>query len=127
MQDGSEVVQRDISSGMFNTLMLLSYLILSPPSTVLLIDELENGLGFNCLADIISEIKSVNFQCIISTHHPKVISDMATEHWKVVNRKGNRVIVNPATAVLQSTSHHDHFIQLLNSASYNQSADLKPN
>ncbi len=116
--DGTVIPQSEISSGMFKTLMLLSDLMLSSDNTVLLIDELENSLGVNCLPDIIQEIKSANFQCIVSTHHPKIINDIPVKHWKIVNRKGNEIHVDDATDLEKSSSHHDKFIQLINSSIY---------
>ncbi|MFT4924975.1 MAG: ABC-type glutathione transport system ATPase component [Phenylobacterium sp.] len=118
LKDGSVIEQFDISSGMYKTMMLLAELLLSSDNTVLLIDEIENSLGINCLPDIIQEIKSAPFQCIISTHHPKIINDIPAKSWKIVNRKGAVIHADDATDIANSSSHHDPFIQLLNNTIY---------
>lgn len=115
LNDGTTVDQKSISSGMFKTMMLLSDLMFSSKYTVLLIDEVENSLGVNCLPDIIQEIKSSKFQCIISTHHPKIINDIPPKNWLIVSRDKGNISVSKATDIENSTSHHDKFIQLINS------------
>ncbi|PSU75705.1 hypothetical protein CTM93_19735 [Photobacterium phosphoreum] len=115
LNDGTIVEQEDISSGMFKTMMLLSDLMFSSKFTVLLIDEVENSLGVNCLPDIIQEIKSSDFQCIISTHHPKIINDIPPKNWLIVSREKGNISASKSTEIINSTSHHDKFIQLINS------------
>lgn len=118
MRDGKVISQSDISSGMFKTLMLLADLMLSGENTVLLIDELENSIGVNCLPDILKEIKSAPFQVIVTTHHPKIINDIPPKHWKVVHRKGHEILIDDANEIAESNSHHDPYIQLINSGLY---------
>lgn len=107
MDNGKVIEQKDISSGMFKTLMLLSDLMFSSKNTVLLIDELENSIGINCLPDIISEIKSAQFQVIVTTHHPKIINDIPPKYWKIIHRNGDEILVDDAKAISESKSHHD--------------------
>ncbi|WP_052960014.1 AAA family ATPase [Photobacterium angustum] len=113
--DGTIVKQSNISSGMFKTMMLLSDLMFSSKNTVFLIDEIENSLGVNCLPDIIQEIKAANFQCVISTHHPKIINDISPSNWLIVHRDSGVIKTSKATDIENSSSHHDKFIQLINS------------
>lgn len=109
------ISQNYLSSGMFKTLMYISELYLSPEGSVILIDEFENSLGVNCIdsvTDLILENKKVQF--IITSHHPYIINNIGTKHWKIVTRQGNKVQVKEPQELGISQSRHQGFIDLIN-------------
>jgi hypothetical protein len=111
------IPQSEISSGMLRTLVHLFELHVAPAGSVVLIDELENGLGANCLPGLTRFMLSrmPDLQLILTSHHPCVINDVPVDAWKVVTRKAGRVCVKGARdiAAVQSTSHHEAFTRLL--------------
>ena len=116
------IVQQNISSGMFKTLMHISELYLCPEGSVILIDEFENSLGVNCI-DIITEDlvqENRNLQFIITSHHPYIINNIGFEYWKIVTRKGGVVTVKDAEDLNLGKSRHQAFMQLINSEVYTE-------
>ncbi|MFQ2224505.1 AAA family ATPase [Aeromonas enteropelogenes] len=118
MEDNSTVAQENISSGMFKSMIIIAFLYLGAKNTVLLIDEIENGLGVNCLPDIISELQGASVQTIISTHHPRIINEIKPKDWHIVTRNGGLITASRADEIVDSTSVHDPFIKLINSKKY---------
>jgi predicted ATPase len=114
------IPQFKISSGMFNALMHLCELYLCAENSVILIDELENSLGINCLGPISDEIvdNTKNTQFIITSHHPTIINSIKYNSWKVVTRNANNVSVSKYD-VDTTESAHDPYVQLINSIQYN--------
>jgi predicted ATPase len=114
------IPQFNISSGMFNALMHLCELYLCAENSVILIDELENSLGINCLGPISDEIvdNTKGTQFIITSHHPTIINSIKFNSWKVVTRSANNVFVNKYD-VNTTESAHDPYMQLINSIQYN--------
>ncbi|WP_445945777.1 AAA family ATPase [Shewanella sp.] len=118
LTNGDRVPQPRISSGMFKSMMILADLVLSNKNEVIIIDEIENSLGVNCLPDIISEMKSSEMQCIFSTHHPRIISDIPAKNWQIVSRKSGEITSCKSEDLIKSNSKHDKFIQLMNNEIY---------
>ncbi|MGR6834090.1 AAA family ATPase [Aliivibrio wodanis] len=119
MKDGKKVPQGNISSGMFKAMMILSELLMGNNNSPIIIDEIENSLGVNCLPDILSELQTAQNQVIITSHHPRVINDISKNYWKVVSREKNgNIRTYPANEVLDFESNHDNFLLLLNSSIY---------
>ena len=114
------IPQFKISSGMFNALMHLCELYLCAENSVVLIDELENSLGINCLGPISDEIvdNTKNTQFIITSHHPTIINSIKYKSWKIVTRNANNVSVGKYN-VDTTESAHDPYMQLINSIQYN--------
>lgn len=93
----------------------LCYLLLSPPHSVFLIDEFENGFGVNCI-DAISEwlLKpNMKYQFIITSHHPYIINHIPSKRWKIVSRNKNIIQAYEADQFLDE-SNHESFIKLIN-------------
>jgi predicted ATPase len=113
------IPQFKISSGMFNALMHLCELYLCAENSIILIDELENSLGINCLGPISDEIvdNTKNTQFIITSHHPTIINSIEYNSWKVVTRNANNVLVSKYD-VDTMESAHDPYVQLINSIQY---------
>jgi hypothetical protein len=112
----------DLSSGMVRVLATMIGLALTPAGSVILIDEIENSLGKNCLPDLIDLIlgRAPDFQFIITSHHPYVINNLPVSTWKLVQRRGSQVRVLAARDIpeLQRASHFDAFDRLLNLPEY---------
>lgn len=109
------ISQSDISSGMLRSLMQISEIYLCPEGSVLLMDEFENSLGVNCIDELTNDILSVdrNIQFILTSHHPYIINNIPYQNWKIVTRKGGKVMVKSATDYRIGESKHDYFMQLL--------------
>jgi len=110
------IIQSQISSGMYRTLMHLSELYLCREGTVILIDEFENSLGVNCIDELTVDLQTSshrNLQFIITSHHPYIINQINFENWKLVTRKGSEVITRKATDIVDfNKSKQQAFIQL---------------
>jgi len=110
------IIQPQISSGMFRTLMHLSELYLCPEGTVILIDEFENSLGVNCIDELTIDLQTSshrNLQFIITSHHPYIINQINFKNWKLVTRKGSQVITREANDLIDfNKSKQQAFIQL---------------
>ncbi len=118
------IVNQALSNGMLQTLIFLIELELAPAETIFLIDEIENGLGVNCLPQLMDYflLRSQELQFMITSHHPYVINNIPTKYWKVVTRQGPTVSVIEADEIpeLQTKSAHEKFILLVNSQAYEE-------
>ncbi|QJB45160.1 AAA family ATPase [Dolichospermum flos-aquae] len=112
------IPQEQISSGMFRTLIFLIEVINAPEESVMLIDEFENSLGINCMAELTDFIldKSPNVQFILTSHHPYIINNIPWKTWQIVSKYGNEVRVRKASDIpaLDTASSLDKFTQLIN-------------
>lgn len=94
------ILQGEWSDGIYRVLHLLMapkipFTIgtqLVPPSLIL-VDEIENGLDFKSLKYIINYLKdySDESQIIISSHSPLVCDFVHPENWIIVRRKGSKL------------------------------------
>lgn len=114
-EKGTKSWIENISSGMMKALMYISELYLAPENCIILIDELENSLGVNCLDDI-TEIVLDNrkSQFIITSHHPYIINNISPAYWKIVTRKAGLVTVKDSEYFHISESRQKAFIDLIN-------------
>jgi AAA domain, putative AbiEii toxin, Type IV TA system len=118
------IADSDISAGMAKVLVYFVELSLTPPGSVVFIDELENSLGKNCLpevADLILE-RASEIQFIVTSHHPEVINRLPYKCWKVIRRRGSVVDVIPADSIvaLHTASSLEKFTQLINLREYEE-------
>lgn len=120
--------QTDISSGMMRTLVHLAEIFLSPPGTVILIDEFENSLGVNCIDAVTEDLldSSSSIQFIITSHHPYIINNVSVDYWKIVFRDGALVQTVDASELGIGISSHDSFLQLMNSEQYSGGIAARP-
>lgn len=106
----------ELSNGMLKTLGIISDLYLLPAGSVLLIDELENSLGINCIDDI-GDLLSANsdIQLIVTSHHPYIINTIDMQYWKILTRQGSVVTGRKAQEFerLAKKSMHDNYTRLL--------------
>jgi hypothetical protein len=119
---GKWIPEHKISSGMSRTLLHLSRMILWPDGMVVLIDDFENSLGVNCIdfltKDLVDESSRVQF--LITSHHPYIINNIDTRHWKIVVRDGSIVSARNATEFGLEESCHEAFIKLMNLPLYQE-------
>ena len=112
------IPQQRISSGMFRTLIFLVEVTAAPEESVILIDEFENSLGINCMAELTDFIldKSPDVQFILTSHHPYIINNIPWETWQIVSKSGNKVRVRKSLNIpeLNTASSLDKFTQLVN-------------
>jgi len=91
------ILQTQWSDGLYRILLLLMTTKIpfvsgeeTLPPSLILVDEIENGLDFNRLKYIINYFKDYadDSQIIISSHSPLVCDFVHPRNWKVVKRKG---------------------------------------
>ena len=114
------IMQDEMSSGMYKTLLHLSELKLSHSDSVILIDEFENSLGVNCI-DVMSDCilqSDKNHQFIMTSHHPYIINSIPMTYWKIVIRKGSAIATKAVSDLNIGKSSHEAFKQLMNSRDY---------
>ncbi len=118
------VLHSELSSGMAKTLSFLIEAALAPKGTVLLIDELENSLGVNCLPNVAGRMLEGldRVQYLATSHHPRVINEIPFDRWKLVTRSGSNVRVINARdiATLERASSLEKFTELLNLPEYGE-------
>lgn len=118
------ILHTDLSAGMVKTLNLLIETTLAAQGTVFLVDEIEDGLGLNCLSDVsgllLRDLDRI--QWIATSHHPYIINNIPVERWKLVTRKGSKVTVRDADSIpaLQTASPMEKFTQLINLREYEE-------
>jgi len=118
------ITNQRISSGMLRILVHLIELAMAPPGTVIMIDEIENSLGVNCLPELTDRFleHSSEIQFILTSHHPYVINNVPSNRWKIVTRRGSTVTVLDADSIpaLKTASAHEKFILLMNTKEYEE-------
>lgn len=117
---GKTLVQTEISNGMLKTIYYIIELFTMSENSLVLIDEFENGLGVNCI-DVLAEIllyERKDLQFIITSHHPKIINQIPSTKWKIIERNVN--IVENSTSEVYGLNHsqHDAYFNLLNRWEY---------
>lgn len=112
--------QNYISSGMYKTLMFLAQISMLEGNCVVLIDEIENSLGLNCIDILTEELHQANYddQFLITSHHPYIINNIDMSNWRIVSRTGGVVTVKKAEDLKLGRSSHEAFFQLINSPEY---------
>lgn len=89
----------EMSSGMLRTLSLIVDIRAAPPGSVVVIGELENSLGVNCMPEVIdSLLERDDCQFILTSHHPYIIDNIPVHAWKLVQRHGSEVRIKPVTS-----------------------------
>jgi Fe-S cluster assembly ATPase SufC len=116
------ICQGHLSSGMFKTLMFMTQMSILSGRCVVLMDEVENSLGLNCIDILWDELKRFDRddQFLITTHHSYVINNVEPKYWKVITREAGVVTVKDAHDLKIGMSHHDAFMQLINTPEYNR-------
>lgn len=101
------VLAPEMSSGMLRILCLLAlpmsrHLGQSIPNfkpSMIIIDEIDNGLDYKCTGDIIEYLEGETdfFQIIFSSHSPIVCNFISPEKWHIFKRRASKVkVTNPS-------------------------------
>ncbi|MEM1215750.1 MAG: AAA family ATPase [Bacteroidota bacterium] len=110
------ILQPEISSGMYRSLLHLCELYLTANGTIVLIDEFENSLGVNCIDEITADIQIAaqrGLQFVITSHHPYIINQIHHKNWKLITRQGSVVTAKDAATIIDfQVSKQEAFIQL---------------
>ncbi|MEN9610488.1 MAG: hypothetical protein RLZZ628_1302 [Bacteroidota bacterium] len=111
-----------MSSGMFRTFLHIAEIFLCSDNTIILIDDFENSLGVNCIdvltEDLVFENKRIQF--IVTSHHPYIINKIPYEYWKIVTRRGGKIVTYDAKTFDLGDSRQERFMNLINLPQYRQ-------
>lgn len=117
--------ERQLSHGMQKVLMQIAQIHLCESGSVFLLDNVETGLGLNCIGDFVRNmmIHGRDLQFIVATHHPYVINQISHENWRVVVRDTNKTSFANISDLKdkktnQLRSKHESFTQLINWDTY---------
>ena len=119
-ENGQWIPKDEISSGMLKTIYILCVVEFSTNESVILLDELENSLGVNCLDEITDyiceESYTSNTQFILTSHHPYIINQIPENHWRIISQNNGIVSSKRAIDVGIDTSKNrqDKFFQYIN-------------
>ena len=119
-ENGQWIPKDEISGGMLKTIYILCVVEFSTNESVILLDELENSLGVNCLDEITDYIcensYTSNTQFILTSHHPYIINQIPENHWRIISQNNGIVSSKLATDVGIDTSKNrqDKFFQYIN-------------
>lgn len=118
MDNNIWVTQDKISSGIIKTMNVLSYIFFNFKGSLIIIDEIENSLGVNCLDEVIDSIVECvydnNAQAILTSHHPYIINNIDSENWKIVSQTSGKISTVSATDVGIGLGDRDKFFELIN-------------
>ena len=112
------IPKESISSGMLKSIYLLTATKFNP-ATVVLLDEVENSLGINCLDEvtdyIVGEAEGTT-QFILTSHHPYIINNIPEQYWHIVSQDHGIISSKRANDIGISTVNNkqDKFFQLIN-------------
>lgn len=114
--DEQWITQKNISSGMLKALWSIINIFTMPRNAVLLIDELENGLGVNCIENVSDFIfnERQDIQVIATSHHPYIINAISMDKWLIIKRQKNQITSYNAEDLSLGKSKHDAYLQLVN-------------
>ena len=119
-EHGKWIPKEDVSSGILKSIYILSSVNFSPPNTLILLDELENSLGLNCLDGvtdfIINASEEGRDQFILTSHHPYIINHIPTKDWRIVSQNNGVISSKSAAEAGIDTLYNrqDQFFQLIN-------------
>ena len=119
-EHGKWIPKEDVSSGILKSICILSSVNFSPPNTLILLDELENSLGLNCLDGvtdfIINASEEGRDQFILTSHHPYIINHIPTKDWRIVSQNNGVISSKSAAEAGIDTLYNrqDQFFQLIN-------------
>ena len=105
---------------MLKTIYILCVVEFSTNESVILLDELENSLGVNCLDEITDYIcensYTSNTQFILTSHHPYIINQIPENHWRIISQHNGIITSKRALDVGIDTSKNrqDKFFQYIN-------------
>ena len=112
---------KQLSDGMLKTFIYVYEIVLAEKGSVLLIDEIENGLGLNCMNVLLEElIQRDDLQFIISSHHPYIINNIPTPYWQIISRKQDVIMSRSSEDFGIGQTRYDAFFELMNGLYYEE-------
>lgn len=104
-----------MGAGVYSTLVHIALHRLSPPQSVILHEDLEKGVGANCLEPITELLKTNpnDHQYIVSSHHPFLVNLLGRERWRVTTREGGDVSCLPAEELATEDNPLRNYMHLL--------------
>ena len=121
VKENGKLLNKDsVSSGLLKTIYIVTVVRFSIGNTVVLLDEIENGLGINCLDEItqyiIQSADITNSQFILTSHHPYIINQISESNWKIISQKNG--VISSASAqdigIDTVNNRQEKFFQLMN-------------
>jgi len=125
-QQNKWIPDYDISSGMMKTMYIISMVEYCKDAAVILLDELENALGINCLnevTDYICDHAAENeIQFILTSHHPYIINNIPQNNWHIISQDNGIISSKRAVdiGIDNSFTKNEKFIKLINYMKRNQ-------
>lgn len=120
-QDGKDILQDSISSGMLRTIFLLGTLRFRAQGSlgnVIFYDELENSLGINCLDEIVDRIRlqaaEAGTQFLLTSHHPYIINNIPVKNWLLVSQSHGIISTRNPETVGIGAGYREQFFELMN-------------
>lgn len=118
-QDKKIIPEEEISGGMMKTIYIIANTAFSADGSVILLDEIENALGFNCLEAvtdyIIDKATENRQQFILTSHHPYIINNIPIQNWRIVSQNHGTITAKRAENVGIDTKRNrqETFFQLM--------------
>jgi len=119
-ENGRQLEQGSLSSGLLKTIYIIAVTCFSSGNTVILIDELENGLGINCLDEvtdyIIRSSSESGIQFILTSHHPYIVNKISEKDWKIISQENGIIhfLSSQEVGIDSDSNRQDKFFQLIN-------------
>lgn len=120
LENGKWISKNSIAGGILKTVYLLAVINFNLPNNVILLDELENSLGVNCLDEITDYILTATHshksQFIMTSHHPYIISHIKEPNWLIISQNNGVISAKKAynVGITSVNNLQDLFFQLIN-------------
>lgn len=120
LENGKWIPKNSIAGGILKTVYLLAVIKFNLPNNVILLDELENSLGINCLDEItdyiLNDTRSHKSQFILTSHHPYIISHIKEPNWLIISQNNGVISAEKAhdVGITSVNNLQDLFFQLIN-------------
>lgn len=120
LENGKWIPKNAIAGGILKTIYLLAVINFNLPNNVILLDELENSLGVNCLDEITDYILTATHshksQFIMTSHHPYIISHITEPYWLIISQNNGVISAKKAhdVGITSVNNLQDLFFQLIN-------------
>lgn len=118
IHNGRLLLQPDISSGIMRTIYILTCIHFCEDNSLILLDELENSLGINCLDEMVERIIQKSYekqiQFLLTSHHPYIINQLPTNSWLVISQKNSIIESHKAADLGIGKMKQESFFELIN-------------
>lgn len=120
LENGKWIPKNSIAGGILKTVYLLAVINFNFRNNIILLDELENSLGVNCLDEITDYILTATHshksQFIMTSHHPYIISHITEPYWLIISQNNGVISAKKAhdVGITSVNNLQDLFFQLIN-------------